>query len=231
MKGFLALITARGGSKGLPRKNILDLNGKPLIAWTIKAAVECSKIERVFVSTDDEEISRISRAYGAEIINRPKELALDNSSSIEVINHAISWFSKNNVFCDNMVLLQPTSPLRNSGHLDEALKNFEKNNANLIISVFEPEHTPFKSYVENKDGSIRGLYHDEAPYMRRQDLPVAYQPNGAIYAFSTIAFKENNTFPTSKVYPYIMSKEDSIDIDTIAELKYAENIMKEKENE
>lgn len=224
---FVALITARGGSKGLPRKNILLVNGKPLIAWTIEAALGCSLVGRVFVSTDDDEIASVSEEYGAEVIRRPHELATDSANSIDVVAHFIEWLEKNDIKYENMVLLQPTSPLRTSQHLVESLQLFYDKYASFIISVFEPSHTPIKSYIQCKNGSIEGLYNAEAPYMRRQDLPRAYQPNGAIYAFSIEEFKRYNHFPRNSTFPYIMSESDSIDIDTKEDLMIAESRLKE----
>ncbi|PTO86006.1 cytidylyltransferase domain-containing protein [Vibrio splendidus] len=224
---YVALITARGGSKGLPRKNVLPLQGRPLISWTIEAAKQCDFIERVFVSTDDDEIAKISIQYGAEIINRPAELASDTASSIDVVSHAIRWLKRESIECENIVLLQPTSPLRDCYHLNSALQHYDKNKASFVISVFEPAHTPIKSYLQLDNGSIRGLYSDEAPYERRQDLPRAFQPNGAIYAFSVAEFNKNDHFPKANVFPYIMSETDSVDIDTIEDLELVEKILKE----
>lgn len=228
---FVALITARGGSKGLPRKNILPLCGKPLIGWTIQAAQKCPYISRVFVSTDDGEIALISRDFGAEVIDRPDELASDTASSIDVISHAISWLEEREVQkFKGMVLLQPTSPLRSSSHIKEAIELYENSAASFVISVFEPTHTPIKAYLENEDGTILGLYSNDAPYQRRQDLPKAYQPNGAIYAFSIDEFKLNNHFPRNKVFPYVMSDAESADIDTLEDLKKVEVQLKLKED-
>lgn len=223
----IALITARGGSKGLPRKNILDLHGRPLISWTISAALECDEIERVFVSTEDNEIAQISQQCGAEVIDRPKELATDTASSIGVISHAIDWLKKKNIDCKTLVLLQPTSPLRNAQHIGSALALYKQRSADLVISVFEPPHTPVKAYVETPNGAITGLYSQEAPYTRRQDLPQAFQPNGAIYAFSVDAFKQHDQFPLENVYPYIMSEQDSADVDTFEDLQAVEKRLKE----
>ena len=227
---YVAIITARGGSKGLPRKNILPLCGLPLIGWTIKAAQDCSYISKVLVSTDDNEIAHISKEFGAEVIDRPEELATDTASSIDVISHAIFWLEQNEMQKYNsMILLQPTSPLRNSQHVKEAIELYEKVAAKFVISVFEPTHTPIKAYLENKDGSISGLHSNEAPYQRRQDLPRAYQPNGAIYAFSIDEFKLNNHFPRNKVFPYVMSEVESTDIDTLEDLKKVEEKLRLKE--
>lgn len=227
----VALVTARGGSKGLPRKNILKLHGFPLIGWTIKAAQECGMVDRVYVSTEDEEIAKISKSLGANIIPRPEALATDFATSEAVIEHAISWLESKNVKTKQVVLLQPTSPLRNSHHLSEALEALYNSDAECIISVFEPAHTPIKSYIQQLDGSISGLYNDAAPYMRRQELPKAYQPNGAIYAFDTQAFLRFNRIPRENVIPYVMSELESADIDTLEDFIKIEKILEEKIND
>lgn len=227
----IALITARGGSKGLPRKNILPLCGMPLIGWSIKAAIDSKYIDRVFVSTEDEEITKISLQLGAEIIARPESLALDTSSSDDVIAHSIRYLEIKGVVASDIILLQPTSPLRTCKHIDELLELHEEKKSNCTISVFEPSHSPIKAYVELEDGSISGLFHKEAPNMRRQDLPRAFQPNGAIYAFSIVEFKKYNQIPKNKVYPYIMSECDSADIDTLNDLINVELTLKSKNND
>lgn len=225
---IIALITARGGSKGLPKKNIIPLNGKPLICWTIDAAIKSNCISSVYVSTDDNEIKEVSKKSGAECIDRPKELATDTSSSEEVVLHAIEYFKSIRLPVKTIVLLQPTSPLRTSHDIDEALEVFHRKNAKLVLSVFQPAHTPIKAYISNESGELKGLYAEEAPYMRRQDLPIAFQPNGAIYIFDSLNFMENRYFPRTKVFPYIMSEQDSVDVDTLDDLIQIERQIKER---
>jgi CMP-N,N'-diacetyllegionaminic acid synthase len=227
----IALITARGGSKGLPRKNVLPLNEIPLIGWTIQAALNSKLIDRVFVSTEDNVIQQVSLEQGAEIISRPVELAADDSSSEEVIKHAIQYLEKKNLIFDTLILLQPTSPLRTSTHIDEAIELYKDKNADCVISVFEPTHTPVKAYIEKDDGSISGLFSPSAPYTRRQNLPRSFQPNGAIYAFSLMKFKEYNKIPRENVYPYVMSEQNSVDIDTLEDLLNIELILKRNNND
>jgi CMP-N-acetylneuraminic acid synthetase len=222
----VALITARGGSKGLPRKNVLPLLNTPLIGWTIKAALASKEIDSVFVSTEDSEIAEVSLKFGAKVIPRPTMLAQDSSTSEEVIEHAVEFFEKKKYSVDVLVLLQPTSPLRTVHHIDEALRLYDDKVANCVISVFEPSHTPIKAYLETEDGSITGLYNAGAPYCRRQDLPRAFQPNGAIYAFSFSEFKINNKIPRTKVFPFVMLESDSVDIDTIDDLLNVELTLK-----
>lgn len=227
----IALITARGGSKGLYRKNIKKVNGKPLIEYTIKAALGCCEIDHVFVSTEDEEIAQTSIHLGAKIIDRPKNLAEDQSSSESVIEHAIKWLESNNFRTETMILLQPTSPLRKNTHIKEAFQIYATKKASCVISVYEPCHSQLKGFVELHDGTIQGIYSASAPYQRRQDLPKSYQPNGAIYIFSVKEFLINDYIPRVNVYPYEMSLEDSIDIDTIDDLKLVELRLKRNQNE
>lgn len=224
----VALITARGGSKGLPRKNILPLNGKPLINWTIDAALQSKNIDSVYVSTDDVEIKKVSVENGAHCIDRPQELATDTTSSEEVVLHAIEYFKKINLPVDQIILLQPTSPLRTSKNIDDALEVFKCKSAQFVLSVYKPSQTPVKAYIANEYGELKGLYSDEAPYMRRQDLPTAFQPNGAIYIFNCEPFSRNKGFPRTRVFPYVMTEQDSIDVDTLDDLKKIEKNIKER---
>ncbi|MCG7536353.1 acylneuraminate cytidylyltransferase family protein [Pseudoalteromonas sp. OOF1S-7] len=225
----IALITARGGSKGLPRKNVYPLNGIPLIGWTIKAALDSHQFSGVYVSTDDNEIAEVSREYGAQVIVRPGDLASDTAGSEPVIAHAISVLEETGLDFDTMVLLQPTSPLRTSSHIKSAIETYKKENASLVLSVFEPHHTPVKAYVETEGGHIVGLYSAEAPYSRRQDLPRAFQPNGAIYVFNVDEFKKRSQFPRTDVFPFIMSHSESADIDTLEDLLNVEKLIKSNE--
>lgn len=227
----IALITARGGSKGLPRKNILPINGHPLIAWTIKAALQSSAIDEVYVSTEDSEIIEISLKYGAKIINRPIELSGDDVGSDIVISHFINTLESEGIAITTIFLLQPTSPLRTSKNIDEAYKLYNEKSANCVLSVFEPQHTPAKAYKLNDNGTIEGLLRPDAPYTRRQDLPSAFQPNGAIYIFNKNVFMLNNYIPRTKVYPYIMNEESSIDIDIIDDLLKAEKYLERNNND
>lgn len=227
----IALITARGGSKGLPRKNIRLINGKPLIVWTIEAALRSKNIHHVYVTTEDREIAEISCQYGATVIPRPEALAQDTTSSEPVILHALQYLSGQNVQVENLCLLQPTSPLRNQFHIDEAFHQYSVTKALCVLSVFEPKHSAAKSYKLADDGSLSGLLFDDAPYSRRQDLPVTYQPNGAIYLFSTEAFLQFNQIPRRQVYPYVMREMDSVDIDELNDLYHAEKLLQRESND
>lgn len=221
---MIALITARGGSKGLLRKNIYPLAGKPLINWSIDVAKACNLISDVYVTTDDEEIAQVAAKQGANIIKRPAELSTDTASSDVAIEHAIDIIEKDRMF-ENLILLQPTSPLRTVADICEAYNIYQARKANCVISGYIPPTHPAKSYQILDSGQITGLYSKEAPNTRRQDLPECFYPNGAIYLFSVKTFKAYNTIPKSNVYPYIMSLENSADIDNIVDLKYCEEIL------
>ena len=230
-KGYkiLAFIPARGGSKGLPRKNIKPLLGKPLIAWTVEQAKNSKYIDKVVVSTDDEEIAEISKKYGAEVpFLRPKELARDDSPTIDAIIHAINWFEERGEFFDILILLQPTSPLRTTEDIDNAIELFLNNKDALsLISVKENEHPPFWSLeIENK--FLKPLFGEEYFKKRRQELPKSYMPNGAIFISYVDILKKYKTFYTPKTIAYIMPPERSIDIDNEFDFLLAEFILKNK---
>ena len=176
-KTFLAIIPARGGSKRLPRKNILDLCGKPLISWSIEAALKSKYISKVVVSSDDEEILNISSNFGADIIKRPYELANDTATTFDAIKHTINNLEK----YDYIVLLQPTSPLRNEKHIDEAIELLEEKQADGIVSVCEMDHSPLWSNTLPEDGNMRGFLREEILNKRSQDLEKYYRLNGTIY--------------------------------------------------
>ena len=222
----IGLIPARGGSKGIHRKNICLLDGMPLIAWSIIAAKKSSNIDQVYVSTDDNEIAEISIKYGAKIITRPISLAEDSTPTDPVIEHAITTLMNDGVNVTNICLLQPTSPLRTEKHINDAFEVFKTKNADCVISVFENKNCIAKAYQLNNDGVLVGLFNENAPYSRRQDLPKTFQPNGAIYLFSKKSFIEKNKIPRSKAFPLIMMENESIDIDTIDDL----NLIKDKIN-
>lgn len=224
----IAIITARGGSKGLPRKNILSVAGVPLIGLTIQAALNSENIHRVFVTTEDEEIKTVSLQFGAEVIDRPLELAADSTGSEEVLEHAIEQLATQNLKFDTVILLQPTSPLRTYKHINEAIQIFNQKKADCVISVFEPSHTPVKAYIEQHDGKITGLLGPDAPYTRRQDLPRSYQPNGAIYVFAVNKFMQQKKIPRDNVFPYVMTEFQSVDIDTYEDLIHVEQLLMSK---
>mgnify|MGYP001240612550 CR=1 FL=1 len=221
----LSIIPARGGSKGLPKKNIKLLKGKPLIAYTIEAAKKSKLITRTIVTTEDLQIANIAKEYEAEVpFIRPMDLALDHSKSIYVVLHCINWLKDNDGYIpDIIVFMQPTSPLRNHKHVDAAIQQYKNSKAKSVISVCESEHSPYwANKIENN--RLRPLIELPLENPRRQDLPITYRYNGAIYITSTNTLTKDKTF-INDVEPYVMTQEDSVDIDTFIDYKLAEAII------
>ena len=222
-KTFLAIIPARGGSKRLPRKNILDLGGKPLIAWSIEAGTHSRYIDNVIVTSDNDEILAISKKYAAQTIKRPDHLASDTSTTFDAIAHAI----ENTEAYDYIVLLQPTSPLRNAKHIDEAIELLERKNADAVVSVCEMDHSPLWSNTLPQDGSMVGFLNEELLHKRSQDLETFYRLNGAIYICKTEKLLAQKSFFIKKnIFAYEMSREHSVDIDEAIDFKIAEVLIK-----
>lgn len=218
-KTFLTIIPARGGSKRLPRKNILNLAGKPLIAWTIEAGLQSKYIDKVLVTSDDDEILKVSNDYGASTIKRPMHLSQDNSTSFEAISHAI----ENTEEFDYIVLLQPTSPLRTSGHIDEAIQLIFQKNSDAIISVTEMEHSPLWANTLPENESMDYFLREEDKNKRSQDLETYYRLNGAIYiSLTETLINTGSFFHKTGAYAYKMDNRSSIDIDNLIDFKFAE---------
>lgn len=227
---MLAIIPARGGSKGVPRKNIKDLAGKPLIYYAIKAAKESKYIDRIIVSTDDEEIAKVALKYGAEVpFLRPKEFATDTAKAIDTYIYTVDRLNKTyNDTIKEFTVLQPTSPLRTSTDIDNAIEIFYKNNAETVISVVKAEHPPTWYKKISKDGILVDYFQSVDNSLNRQEAEETYLPNGAIYVFKYDSLKYNYGYYNQKTYPYVMTTENSVDIDTIIDFKLAELIMLSK---
>lgn len=219
---ILAIIPARGGSKGLKDKNIAPINGVPLIVYSIEAARQSKYVDLCLVSSDCPRILEVARAHHSEVIRRPDELATDTASSECVVEHAVSCFPD----FDLILLLQPTSPLRTRQDIDSSIESLVHGNATALISVYEPRHTPFKCFKLAEGGFLTGLFDNKTPFMRRQDLPVALMPNGAIYLIYKDDFLRNGSFFTEKTIPYTMSIESSADIDSREDLESVAEALK-----
>ena len=224
-----ALIPARGGSKRLPRKNVKLLHGKPLIAWSIEVAKASKYIDRVIVSTDDEEIKKISEQYVAEVpFLRPEHLSNDHASSFDVIKHAIGFLQLDQPN-ELIVLLQPTSPLRLVSELDTALEFFIAKNAKGIVSISETEYSPMWSNTLPENGCMSDFIRPEVQGKRSQDLPTFFRLNGSIYIYETLALLEQSKiFFDNNVYGFETALETAIDIDTGLDFLIAETIMKNR---
>ena len=225
MKNVLAVIPARGGSKGLKNKNIKVIAGKPLISWTIDAALKSKYIDKVIVSTDSKEIEKISKEYGASVpFLRPKELAEDDTSSIDVMLHAIEHFPEYKI----VIMLQPTSPLRECSHIDQAFELFFKSNVVSCVSVTKDKKTPFWSFSMDNENNLVSLFPNKEIPSRRQEIISTYHLNGAIYISTFLNLKKHKTFILEETFGYEMSIESSVDIDDIDDFNLASRLLKKK---
>jgi N-acylneuraminate cytidylyltransferase len=225
---IIALIPARGGSKGIRRKNIYPLYGKPLIAYTIEESLKSMYldclIDCVIVSTEDQEIANISKKYGARVIERPEILAQDETPMDKVVLHIIDTLEHQINEQTIIVLLQPTSPLRNSQDIQNAIDLFQKNECDSVISFFGAEKTIFWAHkIEN--GYLQPINENFSKKIRRQDLEKFYLPNGAIYVSTVKNLKKNGSFYSGKILPYLMPDIRSIDIDDDSDIIMAEAIL------
>lgn len=224
-KKILVIIPARGGSKGLPRKNIRQLNGKPLICYAIDEAMKSKFVERIIVTTDDSEIAEISKEAGAEVIIRPPALAQDESPVIDAIFHVLDNIKGEKP--DLIVLLQPTSPLRETTDIDGAIQLFLDGQCDSLMSVCPAEHSPYW-YFNIKNGLLATLFDERFLKIRRQELPPAYRPNGAIYIISPETLRKHKSFYCNRTLAFVMTAKSSIDIDEEIDLLLAELLMKQR---
>ena len=226
----LIVIPARGGSKGVPRKNIKVLGDKPLIQYTIDAAKGVFDDEFICVSTDDFEIKSVVEQLGLKVpFLRPNELASDTAGTYEVLLHAISYYEAKGYFPDTLILLQPTSPFRTSAHIKEALKLYHES-IEMVVSVKETKANPYYIlFEEDRNGYLKKT--KEANFTRRQDCPKVWEYNGAIYIINVKALKEKTISQFTKVCKFEMDETSSHDIDTLLDWKIAEIIINDKEND
>lgn len=212
----LAIIPARGGSKGVPRKNLRSVGGKPLLAWTIEAAKQSKYIDRLIISSEDLEIIETARQWGCEApFVRPKELALDHTPGIDPVLHAVEALPER---YDYVVLLQPTSPLRTVADIDGCIELCVDKGANSCVSVTESAQSPFWMYKLDGNGTMQPLLQMEQQYNRRQDIPRVYALNGAVYVSACGFLQKSCMFVTPVTIGYIMPPERSLDIDTELDL-------------
>lgn len=228
---ILAITPARGGSKRLPGKNIKNLNGKPLIQWTIDAALAVQEIARVMVTTDCEAIAEIAKQAGAEVpFIRPPELATDTSSSTDVIRHALDFYRAQDEEFDFVLLLQPTSPIRSSDDIRCAIAQLKAHTADAVVSVCPCDHSPLWANTLPDDRSMADFIRHEVSQLRSQDLPDYYRINGAIYLTRVSRFyQENSLFLSSNIFAYVMDNESSVDIDHELDFLIAETVLKYRE--
>lgn len=225
-KKIVCVIPARGGSKGLSGKNIKKLLGKPLIAYSIEQAKSSRYIDRVIVSTDDKKIAKICKKYRAEVpFTRPKALAQDKSSSIDVLVHAMDWLKKDNYSFDVLVLLHATAPLRTVDDIDNCIKLLFKKDVSNVFSVTEAHRNPYFNMVEVKRSKVKLV--KKGNFASRQAAPKVFDMNSSIYAWWKDALQKGKSIFLKRSTIYFMPKERSIDIDDSIDFKLAELLAKE----
>lgn len=223
-KRVLAVITARGGSKGIIKKNIREVAGKPLIAWTIEEAKKSLYVDRLVMSTDDPEIAFVSEQWKCDVpFLRPKELALDDTPGIAPILHALETLPE---AYDIVVLLQPTSPLRSVKDIDTCIECLISAKAPFCVTIVEPSKSPYWMYTIDSLGLLKPLLNGS--WGRRQDLPQTYVLNGAVYVADVNMLVRTQTFMTEETIAHIMPQERSIDIDSEIDLELLEVMIQHK---
>lgn len=221
-KRLLAVIPARGGSKGVPGKNIRLVAGKPLIAWTIEEAKKSAYIDRLILTSDDEEIIAAAKQFGCEVpFVRPKELAADDTPGIEPVLHAIKMIPG----YDYVVLLQPTSPLRTVEDIDGCIEQCFKKNAKACVSVTEPDKSPYWMYFVDEEERMKPVVDIGEVVSRRQDLPGTYVLNGAVYVAECNWLLREKSFISKETVAYIMDKTKSIDVDSELDLSICQMLL------
>ncbi len=230
---MIAFIPARGGSKGVPGKNIKEICGKPLIAWTIEAAKRAEGIDRVIVTTDDEAIAAVAREYGAEVpFMRPAELSSDTASAIDVYLHATEFvMNETGEKIDKFMVLLPTVPLRTEKHIDEAIAQFNRDEATTLISFAEAEVPASWYHVTDDNGRVHNAGFGAGATMGNRQANETYiVPNGAIYILDYELLKTKRTYYCDNTVAYVMKREDSIDIDYPIDFEFATCLMQKRTN-
>ena len=224
---LLIIIPARGGSKGIPRKNIKPLNGKPLIYYAIDTARAITTDENICVSTDDMEIKSVVENYGLRVpFLRPEELSTDTAGTYEVLLHTLDYYEKQGKHYDIVLLLQTTSPFRTAEQVKEALALYDRSQADMVVSVKEcPANPYYNVFEENSDGFLH-VCKGNGNIFRRQDAPKVYEYNGAIYIMDAEKLKTTHMHKMQKRVKYIMDAQSSFDLDTMQDWKMAEMILK-----
>lgn len=222
----LAVIPARGGSKGIPNKNLKRLGRLPLVAHTILAAKQARTLDRVILSTDSLDIANVGRRYGVEVpFIRPADLATDDAPMAPVLAHTVDWIEKDQEKpVDVVVSLLPTSPFRNAQHIDEGIRLLFKSGAESVVGLCKARHNPYWMWVI-RDAAVKRLFSEGGNFRRRQELPIVYRVNGALYATRRHVIMDQGQVLGREVRGLIMTEEDSIDIDTPLDFILAERLL------
>ena len=225
----LVIIPARGGSKGIPRKNIKPLNGKPLIYYSIDTARAITSDDNICVSTDDEEIKSVVEEYGLKVpFLRPDELATDTAGTYEVLLHALDFYEKKGRQYDAVLLLQTTSPFRTTEQVKEAIRLFEEADADMVVSVKECSANPYYNVFEEDMNGYLHISKGEGNIFRRQDAPMVYEYNGAIYVMNAHTLTHTHMHKMNRRIKYVMDERTSFDLDTMQDWNIAESYMKQE---
>lgn len=224
---ILGIIPARGGSKSIPKKNIRLLAGKPLIAYTIETARECKMLTKVVLSTDDIEIAEVAKEHGCDVpFMRPRELALDTTPMVPVLQHAVKYVEENeNVHVDAIVLLDPTTPFRRIEDIEACINKLKHNKVDSVVTVCEAEHNPYFVMMELDDDNLIPLFKNKNEITRRQDAPKVYRLNAAVYAINRDVLMNENAIITDNSKVIIMQQEVSTHIDHEIDFKFAEFLL------
>lgn len=224
-RSILGLIPARGGSKGVVGKNVRPLAGEPLVARTVRVALESDALDAVVVSTDDAAIAQAARTAGAEVLQRPTELASDTATMTGVIGHALGELAQQGHEFTHLMLLQPTSPLREASDIRAAISRMDETGASAVVSVCETEHSPLLANTLPEDGSLEHFLRPEVARANRQDLPHHYRLNGAIYLADIGFYRQTGSFLGAGAYALVMPPERSVDIDSELDFAIAELLV------
>lgn len=230
----LGLIPARGGSKGVPRKNIRPLAGKPLLAYTVEAARAAHSLARIVLSTDDEEIAEVGRRLGCEVpFLRPAELAQDATPTLPVVRHAIETLEAAGDRFDAVCILQPTTPLRRPEYIDGCIALLSDSRVDAVVTMLPvpPEHNPHWVYFQDAAGAMRLSTGEPAPIPRRQDLPPAYRREGSVYVSRRDIVMNRGTLFGDRLVGYVLDPNACVDINTIDEWETAERMVRARDAE
>jgi CMP-N-acetylneuraminic acid synthetase len=224
----LAIITARGGSKGIPRKNIKPLCGKPLLYYTAEAALAARRLSRVVLTTDDPEIAEVGRTCGLDVpFLRPKELAADDSPSLPTVQHAVGFLEGQGDYYDAICLLQPTSPLRQAADIDACIELLEDSGADSVVTVLAVpvQFNPHKLYLQDDHGFLYLSTGRAEPIVRRHDLPPAFRRDGSVYLTRRGVVMESHSLYGARVKGLLMKGDRSVDIDSPEDWQMAETLL------
>lgn len=225
---ILGVIPARGGSKGIPRKNIRLLAGKPLLHYTAEAALACTELSQVVLTTDDHEIAEAGRRFGLDVpFLRPPELARDDTPTLPVVQHAVRFLEQNRERFDAVCLLQPTAPLRRSEDIQQCVRLLAETGADSVVTVLPvpPEYNPHWVYFKTPKGFLELSTGEDSPVPRRQLLPPAFHREGSVYLVRREVLMEHNSLYGRNVAGYLMDPARSVNIDTPADWAMAEALL------